>query len=261
MDARPKTRRINRQRNTATPQAVRGAKQIVIPMTRQQYDEIWHDAERLRTFVAEWARSAPELFPAGFDQGYRLHGFGRQSRKLPGVKLRKIVLVDGTSYWLRPSFIASYMTGTVDELAYPLLLAAHGVPPWLLTIGFGHSDMYWYRVIERLGRNSLVGTTVRDTARLPAHLAADEHHADCAGQKGYVATTVGGNCLLGVALTASADDAHHEEAYGVFAAEARDVAPEYAPETVNADGWAATRNAFQILFPLITVVLYFCTGS
>ncbi len=33
------------------------------------------------------------------------------------------------------------MTGTVDELAYPLLLAEHGVPFWLLTLGFGHSDM------------------------------------------------------------------------------------------------------------------------
>jgi len=77
MDARPKTRRINRQRNTATPQVVRGGKQIVIPMTWQQYDEIWHDAERLRTFVAERARLAPKLFPPGFDQGYRLHGFGR----------------------------------------------------------------------------------------------------------------------------------------------------------------------------------------
>ena len=66
----------------------------------------------------------------------------------------------------------------------------HGVPPWLLTIGFGHSDMYWYRVIERLGRNSLVGTTVRDAAQLPEHLVADEHHADWAGQKGYIPTTV-----------------------------------------------------------------------
>ena len=79
--------------------------------------------------------------------------------------------------------------------------------------------MYWYRALERLGRNSLVGTTVRDAARLPAHLAADEHHADWAGQKGYVATTVGGGCVLGVALTASADDVHLQEAYGVFAAE------------------------------------------
>ncbi len=155
-------------------------------MIRQQYDEIWQDAERLRAFVDEWAQLAPELFPKDFDQGYCLHGFGRESRKLPGLKLRKIVLADGTPHWLRLSFVTSYMTGTVDQLAYPLLLAAHGVPPWLLTIGFGHSDMYWYRVIERLGRNSLVGTTVRDAAQLPEHLVADEHHADWAGQKGYI---------------------------------------------------------------------------
>ena len=116
------------------------------------------------------------------------------------------------------------------------------------------------RLIERLGRNSLVGTTVHDPAQLPSHLAADEHHADWAGQKGYVATTVGEGCVLGVGLTASADDAHLEEAYGVFAAEARDVEPEYAPETVNTDGWASTRNAFQTWFPLITVVLCFLHG-
>ena len=152
------------------------------------------------------------------------------------------------------------MTGTVDQLAYPLLLAVHGVPPWLLRIGFGHSDMYWYRVIERLGRNSLVGTTVHDSAQLPEHLAADEHHADWAGQKGYIPTTVGGGCILGIALTAAADDVHLQEAYGVFAAESRDVDPEYAPETVNTDGWASTRNAFQTLFPLITVVLCFLHG-
>jgi hypothetical protein len=260
MDARPKTRQVNRERKSPPPQPPRGAKQIVIPMTRPQYDDLWHQTDRLRAFLAGWAEAAPELFPAGFDQGYRLHGLGRESRKLPGVKLRKIVLADGTSYWLRPSFVTGYMTGTVDELAYPLLLAAHGVPPWLLTIGFGHSDMYWYRIIERLGRNSLVGTTVRDAARLPAHLAADEHHADWAGQKGYVATTVGGGCVLGVALTASADDVHLQEAYGVFAAEARDVEPEYAPETVNTDGWAATRNAFRAWFPKIAVVLCFLHG-
>jgi len=93
--------------------------------------------------------------------------------------------------------------------------------------------MYWHRLVERLGHSSLVGATVRDPARLPAHLAADEHHADWAGQKGYVATTVGEGCILGVALTSSADDAHLREAYGVFAAEAREVAPEYAPKTVN----------------------------
>jgi len=152
MDDRPKTRRVNRERKPSPPQPPRGARQIVVPMTRPQYDEMWHEAGRLRAFLAEWARSAPELFPAGFDRGYRLHGFGRESRKLPGLKLRKIVLADGSSYWLRPSFIAGYMAGTVDELAYPLLLAAHGVPAWLLKIGFGRSEMYWHRLVERLGR-------------------------------------------------------------------------------------------------------------
>lgn len=260
MNARPKTRRVNRERNPRMSQAPRGAKQIVIPMSRQQYDEIWHDPARLRAAVDGWTRSDPELFPPGFERGYRLHGFGRESRKLPGLKLRKVVTDDGSSYWLRPGFIAGYMTGTVEELGYPLLLAAHGVPPWLLKIGFGRSEMYWHRVVERLGRSSLVGATVRDPARLPAHLAADEHHADWAGQKGYVATTVGGGCVLGVAVTASADDAHLREAYGVFAAEARDVEPDYAPETVNTDGWAATRNAFRACFPGIAVVLCFLHG-
>ena len=260
MDARPNTRPVDRERKPDPLQPPRGAKQIVIPMTRPLYDEIWHDPRRVRAFLDDSARSFPELFPVSFDHRYRLHGFGRRSRKLPGLKLRKVVTADGVSYWLRPSFVASYMAGTTDELAYPLLLAAHGVPAWLLKVGFGHSEMYWYRLVERLGRNSLVGTTIRDPTRLPDHLAADEHHVDWAGQKGFVATTVGGGCLLGVALASSADDVHLQEAYGVFAAETRDLAPEYAPQTVNTDGWAATRNAFQALFPTITVVLCFLHG-
>ena len=60
----------------------RGAKPIVIPMIRQQYDDIWQDAEgAMRAFVDEWAQLAPELFPEDFDQGYCLHGFGHESRK------------------------------------------------------------------------------------------------------------------------------------------------------------------------------------
>ena len=55
-------------------------------------------------------------------------------------------------------------------------------------------------------------------------------------------------------------DVHLQEAYGVFAAEARDVEPEYAPETVDVDGWAATRHAFRALFPRIAVVLCFLHG-
>jgi hypothetical protein len=141
-----------------------------------------------------------------------------------------------------------------------LLLASFGVPGWVLTLGFGHSDSYWHRLVERIGRNSLVGTTVRDPKRLPDHLAADEHHVDWGGEKGYVATTAGEGCILGIALAEAADDEHLTASYGVFAAEAREVDAGYAPKTVNTDGWAATQNAFRACFCGIVVILCFLHG-
>ena len=116
------------------------------------------------------------MFPARFYQGYCLHGFGRESLNLSDLKLRKIVLANRASYWLRPSFIFSYKTGTADKLAYPLLSAPYHTPFWLLTLTFVHNDILWYPLIKRLVRNSLVGTTVHDPAQLTSHLAADDHH-------------------------------------------------------------------------------------
>lgn len=260
MDAPLRTRRLNRERLDRPVQAQRGGKQIVIPMTREEYDECWDDPRRTREFVDRTWGEHPELFPPGLSDGYALHGFGRPSQKQAGVRLRKVRLADGTAYHLRPSFVTSYMTGTIEELEYPLLLASFGVPAWVLTVGFGHSDMFWYRLVERLGRNSLAGTTVRDPDQRPEHLAADEHHVDWGGAKGFVATTAAEGCLLGIGLTKAADDKHLTAAYGDFAAEARDVCPDYAPHSVNTDGWAATQNAFRNLFSTIAVVLCFLHG-
>ncbi len=106
---------------------------------------------------------------------------------------------------------------------------------------------------------TLAASRIHDLA-YPLLLAADEHHVDRSGRKGYVATTVGGGRILGAALTSAAADAHLREAYAVFAAEARGVEPAYAPRTVNADGWAATRNAFLALFPTVAVILCFLHG-
>jgi hypothetical protein len=64
-----------------------------------------------------------------------------------------------------------YMSGTTEKLDLPLFLYSLGVPYWALTRVFGHNDMYWHRHIERLGRNSIVGTTVQSAATLPRHLA------------------------------------------------------------------------------------------
>jgi hypothetical protein len=63
-----------------------------------------------------------------------------------------------------------------------------------------------------------------------------------------------------MALTKAADDEHLTAAYGEFAEEARNLRPDYAPKTVNTDGWAATQNAFQACFSGIVVLLCFLHG-
>jgi len=229
-------------------------------MTRDIYDRIWEDPEQVRQFVEELIETSPELFPTGIEDGFTLTGRPAQSKKMPGISLRQLRLRDGRAFTLRPSFVFSYMTGTVEELEHPLLVLSFGLPCWVVTEIFGRNEMFWQRLLERLGRNSLVGTTVRDRAKLPEHLAADEHHTDWCGEKGYVPLTVGGGCVLGVALTESADEEHLTEAYGQFAREAREANPGYAPKTVNTDGWFATRNAFVALFSTVVRILCFLHG-
>ncbi len=81
------------------------------------------------------------------------------------------------------------------------------VPFWALAHVFGRDATYWYRLEVGLGRNSIVGTTVRH-GQLPEHLVADEHHQRRDGVKNYIATTVAAGCCLGAALsqTANAED-------------------------------------------------------
>lgn len=259
MDVQQRTRSCNRQPRSRDRGPPRGSQQICIPMTRDWYDRIWNDAAEVRRYLEPLLQTMPELFPDGIQDGYQLSGHLPESEKMPGIRLRQLRLSNRV-YSLRPSFVMSYMTGTVEELEDPLLLLSFGVPCWVVTKIFGRNDMFWQRHLERWGRHSLVGTTVRIAERLPTHLAADEHHADWCGEKGFVAVTAGGGCLLGVALTDVADEPHLTQAYGQFAAEAREVQPDYAPQTVNTDGWFATQNTFRALFPMIAVVLCFLHG-
>lgn len=115
----------------------------------------------------------------------------------------------------------------------------------------------WYRLQRGLGRFSVVGTTVKNPARLPTDLVADEKHRWLEGERLYIATTAGGECILGAAVAPSAGEAALTHAYRVFGDEAQAVDPDYAPETVNTDGWCATQGAWKALFPTITVILCF----
>lgn len=260
MDAQERTRSCSRQRQSQGEQTPRGARQMVIPMTQETYESIWDDPRQVRQELERFHQTYPERCPQGIEDGFHLPGFLPPSKKMPGIRLRQVKLADGRRYTLRPSFVFSYMTGTVDELEHPLLLLSIGTPCWIVTKIFGRNDMFWHRHLERLGRNSLVGATVRDVERLPLHLAADEHHAKWCNEKGYIAFTAGGGCILGAALTDAADEEHLTEVYGVFQAECREMNPDYAPKTVNADGWFATHNTFLALFPEIAVILCFLHG-
>lgn len=237
----------------------RGYKSICVPFASEaEYQQCLADDEQFRGHLQlAWALH-PELFPAGMAAGFKFHGFVK-SKKRPGFKLRRIRLKDErqSAYQIRPSFMLPYLMGTVAEVEKALYLLKWEVPFGALTYVFGRNDMFWYRAYLALGRNSLVGTTVKDPAQLPAHLVADEKHTWLSGQKVYVASTAAQGCILGASLAPSAGTEDLTRAYGEFQAEAQQLNPTYEPVTVNTDGWTATQQAWKTLFPKIVIILCF----
>lgn len=66
---------------------------IILPISQDQYDEIVPFAKKMRVWIDEMHRQHPEIFPDGFERGYRFHD-DRTGDKL-GVRLRRITLRDG----------------------------------------------------------------------------------------------------------------------------------------------------------------------
>src|SRR3990170_2028323 len=230
---------------------------ICLPICEEEYEKIIDNAQQFRHFLDCSYEKVPELFPPNFLQGYQLKD-KRMSLK-NNIKIRRIELRDDTSYSIRPSFLKPYMTAYTKDVEDPLFLRKFGVPYWALAYVFGRNPMYWYRLESALGRNSIVGTTVRKT-ELPEHLLADEHHQPRDGTKNYIATTVGSGCCLVAEVTESAGTDELTEAYGVFRQESLDVNAKYAPKTVNTDGWKGTQAAWKALFLSITIVQCFLHG-
>jgi hypothetical protein len=236
----------------------RGCSTICLPASKEAYLACIDSPRAFRRWVDAAFRDCPELFPKAFAQGYLLKD-SRFSAKC-GIRLRRVVCkATGCTYSVRPCFVLPYMTGWAGDVEGPLFLRAFGVPFWALARVFGRGPMYWYRLELSLGRNSLVGATVR-RGGLPEHLLADEHHQPRDGGKNYVATTVGGGCCLGAALAQTATAEDLQAAYQLFKQEAQDVQPGYRPETVSVDGWAATRQAWLTLFPLAVLLRCFLHG-
>ena len=218
------------------------------------YDETIKNPSAFRAVIDDNYKRHPELFPPEIANRYELKEI-RTSKKT-AITVRRII-INGVSYTVRPSFVMPYMTGLVRDVETPLFLRKWSVPYWALARAFGKNAMYWYRLETSLGRNSLVGTTVKSPEKLPLHLSADEKHTHLSGEKAYVPTVVGDGCILGVSVTESAGQKDLEKAYGVFKEEARNLNPDYSPDTVNTDGWKATIGAFKSLFPCTVLIACF----
>ena len=224
----------------------------MIPIGQEEYEHLMGDTNAFRVYLDQLIEPHPELFPAEIKQGYRWYGLYPGSRKVPEVRMRRIRLSAAPSsavFSIAPSFILPYGMGRVEGVEKALFLRRFGMPYWGLTYVFGRNDMYWQRLVSRLGRYDLMGTTVKAPERLPEPLLADEKHVKWNGEKAYLATTVGQECVLGAALALKADGPALTDAYAQFQQEAGRLAPTYRPQTVNTDDWDATQQAWRTLFP------------
>lgn len=239
----------------ATPRARNGQRTITLPMTEEQYEKIIDDPRRFRTeWLDPFFADCPELFPPGFEKGYQMKGHYTAKRQ-GDLKIRRIVLRDGTKYQIRPSFVLPMMVARTEDVEAGLFLRKFGVPYWAIVRLFGRNVTFWYRLELGIGRNSIVGTTVK-TVSVPENLLADEKHEKLCGEKVYIATTVAEGVILGAEVSETASKEDLQKAYGVFKTEAKEVDPEYAPKTVNTDGWAGTIGAWGALF--VDIVLIRC---
>jgi len=232
-------------------------KSICVPFdSEEHYAACVAEPESFRQHLTEVFGQHPELFPARMSEGFVLHD-KRWSIKQQ-VMLRRLELKATAAVFLvRPSFLMPYMVGRTEAVQKALYLRHWGVPFDALVYVFGRDAMYWYRAELALGRPTIVGSTVKQPEKLPAHVLADEKHTWALGQEVYVATTVGGGCILGATVTEAASADALEAAYGEFAQEARELSPTYSPKTVCTDGWEGTQSAWRRLFPTVGIILCF----
>jgi hypothetical protein len=234
--------------------AHRNNRTICLPFSQEDYNANVTDPDNFRKCIDERIELFPELFPPEIAQGYLMKDI--YPSKKQGITIRRIDIC-GTSYSIRPSFVTPYMAGIVEDVEKALFLRKFSVPFWALSYVFGKDPMYWYRMEQSLGRNSIVGTTIKKPEDIPQNLAADEKHTWILNDKVYIATTVGAECILGAHVAEDAGENSLKEAYGVFKSEARCLKPTYKPDTVNTDGWIATQKAWSFLFSSVVIIYCF----
>ena len=119
-----------------------------------------------------------EQFPEEIKHGYRIKDLDWSKR--PGLWIKRIE-VQGISYRIRPSFVAPYLTGWVNDTDKALFLRKFSVPFRALASVFRKTPMHRHRLEQAIGRESIVGTTIRQAGDLPEHVVADDKHSRIRG--------------------------------------------------------------------------------
>jgi hypothetical protein len=209
----------------------KGYKTIRFPISESSYEQFMNNREYARSYIDDLFTNHPELFPEQIHDGYCFYGYTDRSVK-SGIRCRRIRIHGSkTVFSLAPGFVLPYMTAKTAELEKGILLLRFCVPYWVIAYILRSSLMFWYRLHCHPGHNSSVGTTVRSPEKLPLHRVADEKHTWISGSKGYVASTVANDCILGACFTESASEQALTQAYSVFAKEAQNLNCDYQPDT------------------------------
>jgi hypothetical protein len=219
------------------------------------YEQLVNSSENFRAYIDKYFSQHPEVFPLGFEKGYKFHD-KIVSKKVKGLIIRRIRLKDGSVYQLVPSSIMPYLTGQTDQVSKGLLLRHWGVPYEIIALLLGRNATYWENNEESLARMSLIGSISKSNS-IPENLAADEKITYWNGKEAYIALTSAQEVVLGAELSMKEDTEGLQQAYGIFQTEALACEPNYKPISVNLDGWKATNESWRNLFPSITIVLCF----
>lgn len=251
---------MNKQDKKTPNQPSARSNHICLPFESvERYSKYIADPGKYREFLDQQFKKYPELFPARFSEGYQFHSRYHQKKQdlvLRRIRLKAIEKV----FTIRPSFVMPYGVARTDEIEKALHLRGDGVALETLVEVYGRDLNYWDRMWLSLGRNSLVGTTVKDPTRLASQLVADEKITWLNGEEVLVATTVSQGCFLGVGIARDESAPSLAKAYGEFKQEAQELVKNYAPKSVCTDGFRATRLAWQQLFPTVTLILCFLHG-
>jgi hypothetical protein len=223
------------------------------PLAEHEYEPFLTDRPYAKARLQELYEDARALFPEAFPGGYALYGFTAPSCKqqLRCRRLRLQETHDGCT--VAPAFVMPSMSGRVADVEQAWFVLRFPGPCWAIADVFGPDARDWDRLPQGWGRVRIVGTTVKTAEHLPKDLVAEEKPRWWPGERVSIAPTAGQACLLGAAVSTSASQPDGQRADGGFATEAPALAAEYAPYTVNTDGWPAPPGAWQALFPTITV--------